>query len=58
MSDLNKLLVHVPSSLCDDFRAKYIVDGANRDKSYDNKVVFLVFFYFGDKFIGNFWMFF
>ena len=41
MSDLNKLLVHVPSSLCDDFRNKYIKDGANRDKSYDSKVVFL-----------------
>lgn len=41
MANLNKLLVHVPSSLCEDFRNKYIKDGANRDKSYDNKVVFL-----------------
>ena len=41
MANLNKLLVHVPSSLCDDFRNKYIKDGANRDKSYDSKVVFL-----------------
>ena len=41
MANLNKLLVHVPSSLCEDFRNKYIKDGANRDKSYDNKIVFL-----------------
>lgn len=41
MANLNKLLVHVPSSLCEDFRNKYIKDGANRDKSYDSKVVFL-----------------
>lgn len=41
MANLNKLLVHVPSSLCPDFRNKYIKDGANRNKSYDSKVVFL-----------------
>lgn len=38
MANLNKLLVHVPSSLCSDFRNKYI---KGTDKSYDNKVVFL-----------------
>lgn len=38
MANLNKLLVHVPSAICDGFKTKY-VDGA--DRSYDNKVVFL-----------------
>lgn len=38
MANLNKLLVHVPSNLCDGFKTKY-VDGT--DRSYDNKVVFL-----------------
>lgn len=38
MANLNKLLVHVPSNLCDGFKTKY-VNGT--DRSYDNKVVFL-----------------
>lgn len=38
MANLNKLLVHVPSALCDGFKTKY-VDGT--DRSYDSKVVFL-----------------
>ena len=38
MANLNKLLVHVPSDLCDGFKTKY-VNGT--DRSYDNKVVFL-----------------
>lgn len=38
MAILNKLLVHVPSNLCDGFKTKY-VNGT--DRSYDNKVVFL-----------------
>lgn len=38
MAKLNKLLVHVPSNLCDGFKTKY-VNGT--DRSYDNKVVFL-----------------
>ena len=38
MANLNKLLVHVPSNLCDGFKNKY-VNGT--DRSYDNKVVFL-----------------
>ena len=38
MANLNKLLVHVPSALCDGFKTKY-VNGT--DRSYDNKVVFL-----------------
>ena len=38
MANLNKLLVHVPSNLCDAFKTKY-VDGT--DRSYDSKVVFL-----------------
>ena len=38
MAILNKILVHVPSNLCDGFKAKYI-DGS--DTSYDDKVVFL-----------------
>ena len=38
MANLNKLLVHVPSNLCDVFKTKY-VNGT--DRSYDNKVVFL-----------------
>ena len=41
MANLNKLLVHVPSSLCDDFRNKYITAETNRDTSYDSKIVFL-----------------
>ena len=38
MANLNKLLVHVPSNLCDGFKTKY-VNGT--DRSYDNKIVFL-----------------
>ena len=38
MANLNKILVHVPSNLCDGFKTKY-VNGA--DRSYDSKVVFL-----------------
>ena len=38
MANLNKLLVHVPSDLCDGFKTKY-VNGT--DRSYDNKIVFL-----------------
>ena len=38
MANLNKLLVHVPSALCDGFKTKY-VNGT--DRSYDSKVVFL-----------------
>lgn len=38
MANLNKLLVHVPSNLCDGFKTRY-VNGT--DRSYDNKVVFL-----------------
>ena len=41
MANLNKLLVHVPSSLCDDFKNKYVTAETNRDQSYDNKIVFL-----------------
>ena len=42
MANLNKLLVHVPSELCDGFKNKY-VNGPeeNRNKSYDGKIVFL-----------------
>lgn len=38
MANLNKLLVHVPSALCDGFKTKYV---KGTDRSYDNKVVFL-----------------
>ena len=38
MANLNKLLVHVPSALCDGFKTKYVY---GIDTSYDNKVVFL-----------------
>ena len=38
MANLNKLLVHVPSNLCDGFKTKY-VNGT--DRSYDSKIVFL-----------------
>ena len=41
MAALNKILVHVPSNLCDGFKTKYITATTNRDTSYDNKVVFL-----------------
>ena len=43
MADLNKLLVKVPSNLCDAFRTKYLTgDGSTpRDTSYDRKIVFL-----------------
>lgn len=41
MANLNKLLVHVPSSLCDDFKNKYVTAETNRDTSYDSKIVFL-----------------
>lgn len=40
MANLNKLLVHVPSNLCDAFKARY-VDDPDRSKDYDSKVVFL-----------------
>ena len=40
MANLNKLLVHVPSNLCDEFKDKY-VNGTDRNRSYDNKVLFL-----------------
>lgn len=42
MADLKKLLVHVPSNLCDGFKNKY-VNGTEetRNKSYDGKIVFL-----------------
>ena len=38
MAILNKILVHVPSNLCDGFKAKYI---NGTDNSYDDKIVFL-----------------
>lgn len=38
MANLNKLLVHVPSDLCDGFKKKYV---KGTDRSYDNKIVFL-----------------
>lgn len=38
MANLNKLLVHVPSALCDGFKTKYVT---GTDRSYDSKVVFL-----------------
>ena len=41
MANLNKLLVHVPSDLCDGFKTKYVTATTNRNTSYDNKVVFL-----------------
>ena len=41
MANLNKLLVHVPSNLCDGFKTKYVTATTNRNTSYDNKVVFL-----------------
>ena len=41
MATLNKILVHVPSNLCDVFKTKYVTATTNRDTSYDNKVVFL-----------------
>ena len=41
MAILNKLLVHVPSNLCDGFKTKYVTATTNRNTSYDNKVVFL-----------------
>lgn len=39
--NINKLLVHVPSNLCDGFKTKYVTATTNRNTSYDNKVVFL-----------------
>lgn len=41
MANLNKLLVHVPLALCEGFKEKYVKDTDRRDRSYDNKVVFL-----------------
>ena len=41
MANLKKILVHVPSNLCDGFKTKYVTATTNRDTSYDNKVVFL-----------------
>lgn len=41
MADLKKILVFVPSSLCDDFKTKYVTAVTNRDTSYDSKIVFL-----------------
>ena len=41
MAALNKILVHVPSNLCDGFKTKYVTATTNRDTSYDKKVVFL-----------------
>ena len=41
MATLNKILVRVPSNLCDEFKTKYVTAATNRDTSYDNKVVFL-----------------
>ena len=41
MATLNKILVHVPSSLCDGFKTKYVTATTNRDTSYDSKIVFL-----------------
>lgn len=41
MATLNKILVHVPSNLCDDFKTKYVTAATNRDTSYDSKIVFL-----------------
>lgn len=38
MANLHKLLINVPSNLCDGFKEKY-VNGT--DRSYDNKLVFL-----------------
>lgn len=40
MADLKKLLVHVPSSACDGFKATYVT-GEGRSTAYDNKIVFL-----------------
>lgn len=36
MANLNKLLVHVPSDLCDGFKTKYVTATTNRNTSYDN----------------------
>lgn len=41
MAVLNKILVHVPSNLCDGFKTKYVTAATNRDTSYDSKIVFL-----------------
>ena len=41
MANLKKILVYVPSNLCDEFKTKYVTAATNRDTSYDNKVVFL-----------------
>ena len=41
MATLNKILVHVPSNLCDGFKTKYVTATTNRDTSYDSKIVFL-----------------
>lgn len=41
MAVLNKILVHVPSNLCDGFKTKYVTSATNRDTSYDSKIVFL-----------------
>lgn len=41
MANLNKLLVNVPTALCEGFKEKYVKDTDRRDRSYDNKVVFL-----------------
>lgn len=42
MADLKKILVHVPSNLCDGFKTKYVTGASgDRDKSYDGKIVFL-----------------
>lgn len=38
MANLHKLLINVPSNLCDGFKEKYV---NGNDRSYDNKLVFL-----------------